>query len=109
MRSGLRSGVASVSLRPVAWLGTWLVNTALVGLAVALYLLVRGAVPADSGLFILLILVLQQSFSLTRCGLRVALVASELALVERQARSRARLTPASEPAQTEPVSSSSPA
>lgn len=107
-RTGLWAGLASVGRRPGAWLGTGLLNAALVGVALVLYLLLRAALPTDTWPFILTALILQQSFSLTRCGLRVALVASELALVERQEATAGRPAPATGAAQAEPVSSSSP-
>ena len=87
--------------RPLSWLGTWLVNATVAGVALGLYLLVRGAVPTDTGPLVLAMLLLQQAFALTRTGLRVALLGSEVTLVEGEAGSR----PA--PSQSEADSSSS--
>ncbi|HEX9187614.1 MAG TPA: hypothetical protein VGB87_11105 [Vicinamibacteria bacterium] len=79
----LRSGFAVVLGHPVKWLGTWAVN-ALLGLAaLALYLLFRSSVPAGTAALVLLMFAAQQAFVLVRAGLRVALLGSEIALVER--------------------------
>jgi len=79
----LRSGFAVVLGHPVKWLGTWGVN-ALLGLAaLALYLAFRNAVPAGTGPLVLVLFVAQQAFVLVRAWLRVALLGSEIALVER--------------------------
>jgi hypothetical protein len=79
----LRSGFAVVLGHPVKWLGTWAVNAALWALAVALYLAFRHEVPAGTGLLVLVMAVAQQAFVLARAWLRVALLGSEIALVER--------------------------
>jgi hypothetical protein len=79
----LRSGFAVVLGHPVKWLGTWGVNALLVALALGLYLAFRHAVPAGNGPLVLLMIVAQQAFVLVRSGLRVALLGSEIALVER--------------------------
>jgi hypothetical protein len=79
----LRSGFAVVLGHPVKWLGTWAVNAALWALAVALYLAFRHEVPAGTGLLVLVMAVAQQVFVLARAWLRVALLGSEIALVER--------------------------
>jgi hypothetical protein len=79
----LRSGFAVVLGHPVKWLGTWGVNAALGGLALALYLAFRHAVPARTGALVVLMALAQQAFVLTRAWLRVALLGSEIALVER--------------------------
>lgn len=79
----VRSGFAVVLGHPVKWLGTWSVNAALVALALALYLAFRHAVPAGTGPLIVLMALVQQAFVLTRAWLRVALLGSEMALVER--------------------------
>jgi hypothetical protein len=67
----------------VSWLGTWGVNALLVVLALGLYVAFRHAVPAGTGPLVLLMVVAQQAFVLVRSGLRVALLGSEIALVER--------------------------
>jgi hypothetical protein len=77
----LRSGFAVVLGHPVKWLGTWGVNAALVALALGLYVAFRNAVPAGTGPLVLLMFLAQQVFVLVRCGLRVALLGSEIALV----------------------------
>jgi hypothetical protein len=79
----LRSGFAVVLGHPVKWLGTWAVNAALWALALALYLAFRREVPAGTGLLVLVMAVAQQVFVLTRAWLRVTLLGSEIALVER--------------------------
>jgi hypothetical protein len=79
----LRSGLAVVLSHPVAWLGTWGANALLGALALGLYLAFRHAVPAGTGPLILAMALAQQAFVLTRAWLRVALLGSEMALVER--------------------------
>jgi hypothetical protein len=79
----LRSGFAVVIGHPVKWLGTWGVNALLVALALGLYVAFRNAVPAGTGALVLLMILAQQTFVLVRSGLRVALLGSEVALVER--------------------------
>jgi len=79
----LRSGFAVVLGHPVKWLGTWAVNAALGALALALYLAFRHEVPAGTGPLVLLMALAQQAFVLTRAWLRVVLLGSEMALVER--------------------------
>lgn len=79
----LRSGFAVVIGHPGKWLGTWGVNALLVALALGLYVAFRNAVPAGTGPLILLMILAQQTFVLVRSGLRVALLGSEIALVER--------------------------
>jgi hypothetical protein len=79
----LRSGFAVVLGHPVKWLGTWGVNALLGALALALYLAFRNGVPSTTVPLVLLMFAAQQAFVLVRSGLRVALLASEMALVER--------------------------
>jgi hypothetical protein len=79
----VRSGFAVVLRHPVKWLGTWGVNALLGALALGLYVALRNAVPAGTAPLIFLMLVAQQAFVLVRSGLRVALLGSEIALVER--------------------------
>lgn len=78
----LRSGFAVVLGHPVKWLGTWGVNAVLGALALGLYVAFRNAVPAGTGPLVLLMLVVQQAFVLVRSWLRVALLGSEIALVQ---------------------------
>jgi len=78
----LRSGFAVVLGHPVKWLGTWGVNAVLGALALGLYVAFRHAVPAGTGPLVLLMLVVQQAFVLVRSWLRVALLGSEIALVQ---------------------------
>lgn len=79
----LRFGFAVVLGHPVKWLGTWGLNALLVALALALYVAFRSAVPAGTLPLVLLMIVAQQAFVLARSGLRVALLGSEIALLER--------------------------
>ena len=79
----LRSGFAVVLGHPVKWLGTWAVNAAALLAALGLYLAFRDAVPASTGPLVALLFVVQQVFVLVRSWLRVALLGSERALVER--------------------------
>jgi hypothetical protein len=67
----------------VKWLGTWAVNAALAALALAVYLGFRHQVPAGTGPLVLAMAAAQQAFVLARAWLRVALLGSEMALVER--------------------------
>jgi hypothetical protein len=101
VRGGLWAGLVSVARRPVTWLGTWLVNAALTAAVLGVYLFIRGAVATDTMALVLAMVVWQQAFALTRTGLRVALLGSEMALVEGEAASRPG------PAQPEVDSSSS--
>jgi hypothetical protein len=94
----VRSGFAVVLGHPGKWLGTWGVNAILGVLALGLYIAFRNAVPAGTGPLILLMLAAQQLFVLVRAGLRVALLGSEIALVERLR----PLPPAPAPAAPEP-------
>ena len=96
----LRSGFAVVLGHPVKWLGTWGLNALLVALALALYVAFRNAVPAGTLPLVLLMVVAQQAFVLARSGLRVALLGSEIALLDRlRPIPPAPAPPASEPDQ----------
>jgi hypothetical protein len=75
----LRAAVALVWRHPAKWLGAWAWNAALLGLVFAAYLALANAIPAVPGLLALVLL--QQLFVLVRCGLRVALLGAEIALV----------------------------
>ena len=74
-------GVRAVLRHPLQWLGTWAVNAVLVGAALAVYLFLRGRLPAAVPLA--MVVALQQAFVLTRCFFRTALLGSEMALVDR--------------------------
>lgn len=79
----LRSGFAVVLGHPAKWLGTWAVNALLLLLALSAYLAFRRFVPTGTGPLVALLFVAQQAFTLARAWLRVALLGSERALVER--------------------------
>lgn len=87
-RKALRPALSIVWRGKAAWLGTWLLNALLLLASFAVYLALAEAIPAGRAL--LLLVLLQQAFVLSRCGLRVALLGSEVALVE-------ALTPLSAP------------
>jgi hypothetical protein len=78
----LRDGGRAVLRHPAQWLALWLANGLLVAAAFAVFLALRGALPAAP---LLATVALQQAFVLTRCALRVALVGGEIALLERLA------------------------
>ena len=80
--TGFRAGLGLVLRHPLVWIGTWLVNAALVAVSVGLFLLFREVVPSGSGPLILAMVLAQQAFAIARTGLRVALLASESALVD---------------------------
>lgn len=79
VRQALRAAVALVWRHPGSWLGAWGWNALLLGLAFAAYLVLASAIPA--GPLLLALVLLQQLFVLVRCGLRVALLGAEIALV----------------------------
>ena len=79
VRQALRAGMALVWRRPASWLGAWVSNALLLGLAFAAYIALANAIPA--GPLLLALVLLQQLFVLVRCGLRVALLGAEIALV----------------------------
>jgi hypothetical protein len=79
VRQALRAATALVWRHPARWLGTWASNALLLGLAFAAYLALANAVPA--GPLLVVLVLLQQLFVLVRCGLRVALLGAEIALV----------------------------
>jgi hypothetical protein len=68
---------------PVATVGLWIAVAALFGVVLALYLGLRSLVPAASWPGIVLMIVVQQAVMLARAGLRVALFAGEVEVVER--------------------------
>jgi hypothetical protein len=78
----LGAGVRLVLGHPVAWCGVWLLNAALLAVAFALYLSFRRAIPTPTGLALLVVVAGQQAFVVARTALRIALFASESALVE---------------------------
>ena len=75
-------GLGLVLRHPLVWIGTWLANAALVASSFGLFLLFREVVPSGTGPLIVAMVLAQQAFSITRTGLRVALLASESALVD---------------------------
>ena len=79
----LLEGARLVLGHPATWLGVWAVNALGVGLALVAYLTVRGRVEATTGWLLGATLLLQQAFVLARSALRVSLLASEVALVDR--------------------------
>lgn len=95
-------GLGVVLRHPVAWLGTWGLN-ALLGLAAfGLYLAFRHAAPAGTVGLALVMFGAQQAFVLVRSGLRVCLLGSEVALVERL-RPRPAVAPPPQPAAPPPA------
>jgi hypothetical protein len=68
---------------PVATVGMWLAVAALFAAVLALYLGLRQVLPAATWSGIAAMLLLQQAVMLARAGLRVALFAGEVELVER--------------------------
>jgi hypothetical protein len=96
------SSLRLVARHPLATLGLWAGNALLV-LAVALaYLVLRSLVPAATWAGIALMAVAQQLVMLARAGLRIALFASEIALVDRLS-PRKRVEDASSLAVPEPT------
>ena len=80
--AGVRVGLGLVLRHPVAWIGTWLTNAFLVAASVGLFVLYREAVPSGTLPLLLAMVLGQQAFALARTGFRVALLASESALVD---------------------------
>lgn len=79
VRKALRPALSIVWRGKGAWLGTWLLNALALLVVFAAYLAAAAAIPAGRTLFLLVLL--QQAFVLSRCGLRVAWLGSEVALV----------------------------
>jgi hypothetical protein len=79
------SSLVLVLRHPLAPLGLWGGNALLLGLLLAAYAAFRTVVPGDTWAGIGLMLVAQQVVMLVRAGLRVALFAGEIALVDRRA------------------------
>jgi len=79
VRQALRAAIALVWRHPARWLAAWAWNALLLGLAFAAYLALANAIPA--GPLLVALVLLQQLFVLVRCGLRVALLGAEIALV----------------------------
>jgi hypothetical protein len=79
------SSLGLVFRHPVATLGLWAGNSVLLLLVVAFYLAFRHVVPASTWAGIVLMFVVQQVVMLARAGLRVALFAGEIALLDRLA------------------------
>jgi hypothetical protein len=77
--------LALVLRHPRATLGLWAGTATLFAVVMGLYALVRTLVPAAAWAGIAVMLLAQQAVILARAGLRVALFAGEIALVERLA------------------------
>ena len=77
------SSLALVLRHPLATLGLWSGNALVLALVIAVYATFRNLVPATTWAGILLMLAAQQAVMLARAGLRVALFAGEMTLVER--------------------------
>jgi hypothetical protein len=105
------SSLALVFRHPLATLGLWAVNALLLGLVLAVYVTFRNIVPASTWAGILLMLVAQQAVMLARAGLRVALFAGEMALLDGLASPGLPVAsapaPALDPAGPDPIASSS--
>jgi hypothetical protein len=96
----LWSGCGLVLGHPVKWLGTWGLNALLGAFTLSLYVAFRSVVPAGTLPLVLLMILAQQAFVLVRTSLRVALLGSEMALVEElRPQPRPPLAPLPEPAQ----------
>lgn len=93
----LAASVRLVLRSPAAWLSTWAANALLLLAAFGAYLALSGTAVLGSRLAVLV--ALQQGFVLARCGLRVALLAAEVALVPEPA---PPLAPAAQAAGVEP-------
>jgi len=76
----LRSGIGAVVRHPAKWLGVWAANGLLLAAAFGVLVALPSALRAAP---LLATVALEQAFVLARCGLRVALLGSEIALVER--------------------------
>jgi hypothetical protein len=85
----LAAGVRLVLRSPAAWLSTWAANALLLLAAFGAYLVLSGTAALGSRLVALV--ALQQGFVLARCGLRVALLGAEVALVPAPAPPLARV------------------
>jgi hypothetical protein len=92
------SSLRTVFRHPLATLGLWAANNVLVLLVAAAYLTLRNLVPASTWAGILLMFVAQQAVMLARAGLRIALFAGEMALVDRLLPAARSLDPAAPPA-----------
>ncbi len=79
------SSLRLVFRHPLATLGLWGGNTLILLFVLAAYLALRNVVPAGTWAGILFMLAAQQAVMLARAGLRIALFAGEIALLERLA------------------------
>jgi hypothetical protein len=77
------SSLGVVLRHPLATLGLWAGNATLLALVLAVYAAFRNLVPASGWAGILLMLAAQQVVMLARAGLRVALFAGEMAVLDR--------------------------
>jgi hypothetical protein len=92
------SSLRTVFRHPLATLGLWTANSVLVLLVAAAYLTLRNLVPASTWAGILLMFVAQQAVMLARAGLRIALFAGEMALLDRLVPASRSLGPEAPPA-----------
>jgi hypothetical protein len=105
------SSLGLVVRHPLATLGLWAGNAVLLALVVAVYVAFRNLVPARTWAGILLMFVAQQAVMLARAGLRIALFAGEMALLDRLLPPALPATPDAAPslgvADAEPIASPS--
>jgi hypothetical protein len=105
------SSLRLVVRHPLATLGLWAGNAVLLALVVAVYVAFRNLVPARTWAGILLMFVAQQAVMLARAGLRIALFAGEMALLDRLLPPALPATPDAAPslgvADAEPIASPS--
>jgi hypothetical protein len=79
----LRAGLRLVLGHPLKWLAAWTLNALLVAAAFAAYLSLCGSRALSSGAPVIALFALQQAFVLARSWLRVALLGTSVALVDR--------------------------
>jgi hypothetical protein len=77
------SSLALVLRHPLATLGLWSGNALALAFVVGVYVAFRNLVPATTWAGIVLMLAAQQAVMLARAGLRIALFAGEMTLVDR--------------------------
>lgn len=101
--AALRAGLGLVLRHPALWLGAWAANLALFLVVLGAYLAASGSLRAPGVAGLLGLVALQQAFVLARSWLRVALLGSELALVERLQPRPPAAAPAPPPAPPPPA------
>jgi hypothetical protein len=92
------SSLLLIARHPLATLGLWAGNSLLLLLVAGAYLAVRNLVPAATWVGIVFMFAAQQLVMLTRAGLRIALFAGEIALVDRLVPASRSLSPEVAPA-----------